>query len=662
MTFPESSAGGRDGTFRPDIEGLRGVAILCVVLYHIGWSVFSGGYIGVDMFFVLSGYLITGLLVRETERSGRIDFVRFFARRMRRLVPAATLVLLAVLLAAWLVYSPIERFGFGGSGLATALYLSNVRFALGGTQYLRAGGNKLDPLLHTWSLGVEEQFYLLWPFLVVLVLLWLGKNLDSGRRRLLVIMLVLVASSLALSIWLTHASQPWAFFGLPTRVWQFAAGGSAFVVQRKISPFWGWLSLGGIVFASTWFSDATSYPGVAAIVPTLATIGLLLSGVDGPSRGVSRLLAAPILRWIGRVSYSWYLWHWPAIIIGSALLPHGALGFRIACALVALVLATATYKWVENPVRQSRTLSAKPLLAIAMGGALIACGAVASTVSRRAAQAELKKPPQSAFAEARLDLPAIDSLGCMILPGSIKQPACAFGVLDAPSTIVLFGDSHAGQWFPAVEEAAKRRGQRLIVRVMSGCPAPSVTLYNVILRRTYRECSTWRSATIREIISLHPSLIFISSSERFVARPSASGRAGRGLTVEKWREGMRATLQQFDDAHIPVTVIRDAPAPWFDVPVCLSRSASSRMWNRSSCTYPLDSIPAATQAEEDAARGLAAVRFLDLTDALCPGSICKPEIAGLVVYRDSNHLTASFSRSLAPYFEGNLDSRSGESK
>ena len=304
----------RDKDFRPDVEGLRGVAILCVILYHVGWSVAQGGYIGVDMFFVLSGYLITGLLVNEAERNGRIDFIRFFARRIRRLVPAATLVLLTVLVLCWVVYSPVERVSFGKSGIATALYLSNVRYAGAAMNYLRLGVNKLDPLLHTWSLGVEEQFYLLWPFLVALVLL-ARKPAHSRRRALLIVMLVLTCISLALSIWLTRRSQPWAFFGLPTRVWQFGAGAMAAIVQRRTASIWGWLSIAAIIAAMTQFSDTTSYPGYAAIVPTLATIGLLLSGVGDASRGVSRYLGAPILRMIGRVSYSWYLWHWPLIVV-----------------------------------------------------------------------------------------------------------------------------------------------------------------------------------------------------------------------------------------------------------------------------------------------------------------------------------------------------------
>jgi hypothetical protein len=293
-----------------------------------------------------------------------------------------------------------------------------------------------------------------------------------------------------------------------------------------------------------------------------------------------------------------------------------------------------------------------------MGAVLIASGAIASIVSRRVAQVAMQSPNQRAFAAARLDIPAIDSLGCMVLPGIVKQPMCAFGSLDAKSTIVLFGDSHAGQWFPAVEEAAVRRKQRLIVRVRSGCPAPSVTLYNVMLRRIYGECDTWRTATIREIVSLHPSLVFISSSEGFVAR----GRGNRGVPLDKWRAGMRATLQPFEHAGIPVTLIRDAPVPWFDVPVCLSRRASSRIWSGASCTYSMNGVQAGTLAEEEAARGFSVVRSLDLGDAICPTSICKTEIGGLVVYRDSNHFTATFSRSLAPYFEAHLDSRLGDSK
>jgi hypothetical protein len=394
----------------------------------------------------------------------------------------------------------------------------------------------------------------------------------------------------------------------------------------------------------------------------VATIGLLVSGLDDASRGVSRYLAAPVLRWIGRVSYSWYLWHWPVIIIGTALLPRAGLPFKVACALIALALAAATYRWVENPARQSRKLSAKPLLAVAMGVVLIAGGAVASIVSRRVAQVAMRSPAQRAFAAARLDLPAIDSLGCMVLPGTVEQPTCAFGSLDAKSTIVLFGDSHAGQWFPAVEEAALRRKERLIVRVRSGCPAPTVTLYNVMLRRIYTECDTWRTATIKEIVSMHPSLVLISSSEGFVSR-SARGRTSRGISLDAWRAGMRATLQPFDDARIPVTLIRDAPPPWFDVPVCLSRRASSsRIWSRATCTYSTNGVPAGTLANEEAASGFALVRSLDLGEAICPTSICKTEIGGLVVYRDSNHFTATFSRSLAPYFEAHLDSRLGASK
>jgi peptidoglycan/LPS O-acetylase OafA/YrhL len=648
----------REKDFRPDVEGLRGVAILCVILYHVGWSVAMGGYIGVDMFFVLSGYLITGLLVTEAENKGRIDFIRFFARRIRRLVPAAALVLLAVLVICWVVYSPVERVDFAKSGIATALYLSNVRYAGAATNYLRLGTNKLDPLLHTWSLGVEEQFYLIWPFLVALVLLAGVKRFGGQRRRLLFfVMLVLACGSLALSIWLIPRSPAWAFFGLPSRGWQFAAGGLAVIVQRRTAPIWGWLSLGAVIVAINQFSESTRYPGVAAIVPTLATIGLLLSGVGDASRGVSRYLASPMLRLIGRVSYSWYLWHWPFIVIGAAFLPRGGIAFRVACALTALLLAAATYKLVENPIRRSPTLSARPLLAVAMGAVLVSGAAVAAFGFWRAAVVAESAPGQRPYAKAHRDFATIDHSGCLLIHFSTEQPPCVFGSKNAKSTIVLFGDSHAGHWFPALEEAATRRGLRLVVRVRAECPAVSVTVYSRILRRLYPECDTWRDGTIREIIGMHPSLVFIGSSRRYAFRTAARRGARSGVSEDEWLAGARTTLRKFQEAGIPVSVIRDVPAPAFDMSVCLSRAAWSRIWNRASCNYRDTVVSPPTRAETTAAQEFSGSGILDLNGVICPARECNPEIGKLVTFRDGSHITASFSRSLAPYFEANIDSR-----
>jgi hypothetical protein len=377
---------------------------------------------------------------------------------------------------------------------------------------------------------------------------------------------------------------------------------------------------------------------------------------------VSRYLAAPIMRWIGRVSYSWYLWHWPLLIIGTALLPRGGLAFRVACVLAALALAAATYKWVENPIRQSRNLTARPFVAVAMGAALISLGAVTAIISRRVARDASSSPEQRAFTAAHGDHTAPDVDGCMLFYTLVRQPECAFGSPNAKSTIFLFGDSHAGHWFPALEKAASARGQRLLVRVRAECPAASVTVYSRILRRRFPECDVWRAATIREIVSVHPSLVFIASSRRYAFRSAERGGARSGVSADEWRAGMRATLQQFEDSGVPVTVIRDVPAPGFDVPVCLSRAAWSRIWSRASCNYRDTVVSAVTLAEAQAARGFAVARILDLNGVICPARLCNPEIAGLVTFRDASHITASFSRSLSSYFEAHLDSRLGGSK
>ena len=255
--------------FRRDIEGLRGIAILLVVGYHAGLPMLSGGYVGVDAFFVLSGFLITGLLTRELTETGRINFVDFYARRARRLLPAAALVLLCTLALGYWLLPPVEQLRYTGTAIAAALYVSNFWFAKESTNYL-APNSHFNPFLHTWSLSVEEQFYLVWPCALLLV-----ATGEERRRhgRLRAAMLVIFAVSLAASLWLTQAQQPQAFFGSPTRSWEFAAGGLAtFVtVRRRWATIAPWVGAGAVFLGASFFSDATPYPGLAALVPVTGT-------------------------------------------------------------------------------------------------------------------------------------------------------------------------------------------------------------------------------------------------------------------------------------------------------------------------------------------------------------------------------------------------------
>jgi peptidoglycan/LPS O-acetylase OafA/YrhL len=358
-------------TFRPDVEGLRAIAIASVVAYHVGLPIARGGFVGVDVFFVISGFLITGLLVREVTSTAHVSLSRFWARRARRLLPAATLVLAVVAFASYVVIPAIDHQSTGIDITASALYVSNMRFAAQATDYL-ASDAAPSPVLHFWSLGVEEQFYVLWP-LLILALAWFGvrraraRGLRVHRGQLAIALALLGIASFALSLWLTHAVEPWAFFGMPTRAWEFAVGGLVSIGAVELSRLSGPLRRGiGLVGAVVLLGSIVlltsdvPYPGTAALWPVLGTAALIVAGTTPRDRtvGVARALSVGAMRWLGRLSYSWYLWHWPALVLTTAALGVLATPVMLVVALLALVPAYAAYRWIERPLHHSPALVA----------------------------------------------------------------------------------------------------------------------------------------------------------------------------------------------------------------------------------------------------------------------------------------------------------------
>ncbi|MCB1792457.1 MAG: acyltransferase, partial [Gammaproteobacteria bacterium] len=308
----------RASHYQPDIQGLRALAVILVIFYHSGLPGLPGGYIGVDVFFVISGYLITSLLLRELARNDAISLPRFYARRFRRLLPAATLVLIVTTLTAWFVYSPLALKQFSSSAFATAIYLSNIWFAHLSTDYL-AEDTAANPLLHTWSLGVEEQFYLFWP--LIMMIAYRVYRSRPAHQRLTVVFVALAAISFALEVWLTSYKQPWAFFGSPTRAWEFAAGGllalgfaRGALLSRTLATALGWLGFFLICAAAVLLDRSTPFPGTAALLPVLGASGLIAAAHTERRIGMSALLATRPLQLIGDLSYSLYLWHWPVFV------------------------------------------------------------------------------------------------------------------------------------------------------------------------------------------------------------------------------------------------------------------------------------------------------------------------------------------------------------
>ena len=653
-------------SFRPDVEGLRGVAILLVVLFHAGVPALAGGFVGVDVFFVLSGYFITALLVREWSRSGELNLAEFYGRRALRLLPPLLLVLLATLAAAMWLYAPIDRSSVASDASSVALYAGNYAFARGAVDYFGAGAN---PLLHTWSLAVEEQFYLVWPLLFLLVSLLAGVRRragasDDATRPLLASLALLGVCSFVASVWLTRVSQPWAFFGMPTRIWEFALGGALAVIWartehssegRSTKNAGGGLLLqaGALValgLAVATYDRITPYPGVAALVPALAALAMLVGGRLAPDSIVSRALSMPPLRWLGRLSYAWYLWHWPLVGLGAVLAPDIGVDGRLAWSGVALVLAWATYRLIERPAREgppsrlSPTWLASLALFASVGAALLAHGAM------RVAERQVARPDQRVFAAARGDRMRHECWANTV--DDAKLP-CVLGDAGASQTIALLGDSHAEHWLGALDRAGRERGWKIDAMVKGGCPVAELPeLMHVRLKRQYAECTRYREAMIRRLISLRPSAVILSSWDHYVSPDGAS--SDWQVTPAMWQRGLRRTYARLTGAGLRVVVIRGTPRTWFDVPACLSRRAA-RLPFADECRYErTQSFNAAARAAQNAAaRGLP-IRFLDMNDQICSAANCGVTRNGLVIFTDDNHLTASFSRSLGPVFGDRL--------
>ncbi|WP_158579946.1 acyltransferase family protein [Geodermatophilus marinus] len=370
--------------FRTDVEGLRAVAIGAVLLFHAGVPRISGGgFVGVDVFFVISGFLITGLLVREVDRTGRIALADFYARRARRILPAAAFVTVVTLVAGSLLLDGPEQSDLGWGGFWAALQSANWYWASISIDELVPRLTE-NPLLHYWSLAVEEQFYLVWPLTIILVVAVVRRRSGSWRPALLATLGVLSAASLLACVLVTYDHRLLAYFGSPMRAWQFGAGallaiGAATVDRwaatergRRLGVGLGWAGMALILSCLLW-ANGTPYPGVAAIVPTVGAAAVILAGGLTARRGsVAAVLSWAPVRFVGRISYSWYLWHLPATFVAEHAFGLTGWYWWLLVELIAGGLAYLTMVLVERPFRYAPAFSATPGRGLALGGAVTA--------------------------------------------------------------------------------------------------------------------------------------------------------------------------------------------------------------------------------------------------------------------------------------------------
>lgn len=647
------------GRYWAEIDGLRAVAVLSVVLFHAGVPGLGGGYVGVDVFFVISGFLITGLLAREIETTGRLDIVEFYARRVRRLLPALAVVLAATLAggAVWLTPAG-EQQGLASSAWATAAFLSNIYFWQTQTGYF-AGPSEQLPLLHMWTLAVEEQFYIVWPLAMLLVARlarYAGWQVGSALTAALV---AGSAISLLACVLVTPARTTWAFYLTPFRAWEFGAGGLVALLGMSGAfgrlPRWAGVASGGLglaaIAASVCLYDmATLFPGWAALVPVAGTAAVIGGIVVAPASPVAAILGTPLLVLIGRLSYSWYLWHWPLLAMArAASLGEHSLGRDLALVLAALVLSALTYWVIEEPVRRRQPWPFRGRgTTVAAGLALLAGTAVAAAGLRISGDAALAaSEPMRAAALAKqqtFPFPSRCSQFQLPYPGLTPVEGCTVGA-PSPLRIVLWGDSHAFHLVPTVAAYGEGAGVAVLPRAMGACKPHVASSSGTRLPHAamVEACIAFNRDALGDMPRLAQSGAKVVVLAARWSVPSV-WQVGLGA----WQDALAATVERIRAADLAVLIVADVPGYPYSVPECVIRRGAD------ACSLSRSEVEAERAATVTALNRIAArldrVAVWDPVESICDADRCSPVRDGLVTTSDDQHLSVAAARRLKDSF------------
>jgi peptidoglycan/LPS O-acetylase OafA/YrhL len=600
------------------IQGLRAVAALLVIIFHAKFL--PGGFIGVDIFYVISGYLITGLILREIEKTGQLNFNEFYQRRIKRLLPTSVFVLFVTAIAGIFVLPAITREALGRDLFAAATYVSNYLFAWWDNDYQNLDATP-SPFIHYWSLAVEEQFYLVWPIFI----LFLSK---FGKPAILKGVLVVTALSLVLSVYLTNVAPIWAFYSLPTRAWELGMGALLLFLPEKYlrNRFLPWIGAIGIVIATWNFNESTAFPGISALLPVAAT-AILIGSIPVWPRFFNDLSNNDLMQWLGAISYPLYLWHWPVLV-----LPASAFGRpleiheRILCIFVTILLAHFTSKLIEQPLRY-RSFFAKKIYGFFVTTTVVSLLAGVVIASNASSVIKVEGSNFPFDLEKVLTKPAVNYDGCHISFGQVDSGICVYGEIGSQRKIVLFGDSHAGQWFPALEVLARKKGFELISLTKSACTSVDSPRSDLGAYKN-SECEKWRDNSIKRIQKLKPAAVIMSNYQYFLEPQETSSR------TQWWIDGQRRLLSQLKTASDNLIYISDTPNPLRDIPNCLSTSKAE------DCTTP----------KRPANVVINGFKKIDPTPWLCTDT-CPAIKDGYVVYRDGSHISVEASLALTPFLE-----------
>ena len=685
--------------FRQDIQGLRALAVLLVALDHARIGPLHGGFVGVDVFFVISGFLITSLLVREAEKEGRVSLVGFYARRARRILPAATLVLVATVVGSVLLLSAVEASRAVEDAVWATFFAANIKLTIDGTDYFQAEAAP-SPLQHYWSLAVEEQFYLVWPLLVLLLCVLVVRAHRPIRDVAVPVLGVIVVASFAWSVVQTGSDTVAAYFSPFTRAWELALGALAACLAprlAKLSPGLlaglSWAGLAAVLVAALGFDESTLFPGYAAALPVVGSAALLVGGLGAASWGPQAGLSWAPVRTIGDWSYSLYLWHWPLLILAGAVWGEPSGLYGVAVIVVATALSGLTYVYVEQPFRQAGFITRRNLRGVLLYPAVVVltlpllAGAdrvveeqatgdgTAITVTSYGQEPgdpdpEFSKDPVVALVEASVlaaqngvELPADlkppildldddrpDVGECEYFEINEDRPLCPRGDPDGTKTLILIGDSHARQWIPALEELGKRYGYEAYFLVREGCPSSDVTPWLNNDTGPAVLCEAFQDWAVEQVEEMRPDVVVLGSQ----ANPNGfEGPDGEHVTdlddmVEMYGAGMTSEVERLSPHAGRVVLIGDPPDLTFDPGRCLGDEDLGKCLS--------DGNPTGVRFADSLRDGAlaAGAEFVKTSQWFCAYDKCPTVIGDYIARRDKAHVSVSYAEYLTDALEKKL--------
>ncbi len=627
------------------------MAILLVVLGHAGFLFFPGGFVGVDVFFVLSGYLISGLLLNELTQTGSINLGEFYARRLKRLLPALMTMLIISFVIAYIVMSPFESSKQLVSAPYASTWISNFYFAFCAVDYFDELSAR-DIFLHTWSLGVEEQFYLFWPVFLLLVTVLTTRIIKTYYSKNACVLFGLAfafIASLLLSLFWLYTNNLLAFYMMPARIWQFSLGGIIFCITRtgrfiaytsgdnkdnKTAFIFLLFGLGLILGSAITLNKNLAYPGYWVLIPSFGTAIVILCGqilTNHPKNPLSH----SAMVWLGDRSYSLYLWHWPILILGQILGFYYELYSMVILILLMIIIANFSYQYIELPFWKGKYKSFKRNKVI-LTSVLIMLGMV---LVFQYSINQLKRSAEKTDISTiwRVDFPVIYKMSCDAWYQHARVEPCIFGNRDATKSVVFIGDSVGAQWFSMLPAIFREPDWKIILLTKSSCPMVDEDFYYARIGKVYQVCSDWRNQILDMLDKDRPDIVILGNAVTY------------DFSESQWIDGSRRIFERISHAARHVLVIPGTPTLSFDGPSCLMRHSDKNLQVKPGACLSknrFEQVDKVTTYLQQAIASFNNVSLLDLNYLACPDNVCHAiSKEGFVVYRDTQHLTDSFVRS-----------------